>query len=101
MVYLADRLRRAGHALHTVPKTDWSDADWGCPYTMNRYLQDVATLRSAVRQLISTPDVPSSMEHVTYAAANDLERILLALDDALRRMRDTALYSGEFYSGEV
>lgn len=41
------------------------------------------------------------MEGLTYEEANDIERILLAVDDLITKMINSYFYSNEIFSGEV
>lgn len=62
---------------------------------------NVACIRGAFAQLAATPQTPADLELLTWAEANDIERILMAVEDGLRRMTQSRWYSGEIYSGEV
>lgn len=65
------------------------------------YRANVASIRGAFVQLAVTPQTPADLELLTWAEANDIERILQAVDDSLRRMALSRWYSGEIYSGEA
>ena len=65
------------------------------------YRANVASIRSAFAHLAATPQTPADLELLTWAEANDIERILQAVDDSLRRMAQSRWYSGEIYSGEA
>lgn len=65
------------------------------------YRANVACIRGAFAQLAATPQTPADLELLTWAEANDIERILMAVEDGLRRMTQSRWYSGEIYSGEV
>lgn len=65
------------------------------------YRANVASIRSAFSQLAATAQTPADLELLTWAEANDIERILQAVDDSLRRMALSRWYSGEIYSGEA
>ncbi len=65
------------------------------------YRANVASIRGAFTQLAATPQTPADLELLTWAEANDIERILQAVDDSLRRMALSRWYSGEIYSGEA
>lgn len=100
--YLAVRLRESGITVTVSPVLTWTDADWGTPGTMQKYLADVQTMRGALKLVESTPDVPSDMEKLTYTEANQIELILLALDTHIRNMLvtvDAGWASGLAYTG--
>ena len=65
------------------------------------YRANVASIRGAFAQLAATAQTPADLELLTWAEANDIERILQAVDDSLRRMALSRWYSGEIYSGEA
>lgn len=65
------------------------------------YRANVASIRGAFTHLAATPQTPADLELLTWAEANDIERILQAVDDSLRRMALSRWYSGEIYSGEA
>lgn len=98
--YLADILAGLGYACPVAPKLDWQETDWPTPSDMERYLQDVSTLRGLLTQQETTPNVPKSMAKLTHWSANDIEQILMDLDDSITRMKASMFYAGEIYSGE-
>ena len=65
------------------------------------YRANVASIRGAFVQLAATAQTPADLELLTWAEANDIERILQDVDDSLRRMALSRWYSGEIYSGEA
>ena len=65
------------------------------------YRANVACIRGAFAQLAATAQTPADLELLTWAEANDIERILQDVDDSLRRMALSRWYSGEIYSGEA
>lgn len=82
--------------------TVWRESDDDVRFeTIDTYRKNVACLRNAFLQLSETPNTPADMEFLTWAEANDIERILQAVDDSLMRMALSRWYSGEVYSGEV
>ena len=98
--YVAERLRTIGYAINIAPKTDWTISDIPRAAQMERYLQDVATLRNAL-VIGTTPPVPSDMDDLTVDEANNIERILLDVEAAINRISAAWFYSGELYGGEV
>ena len=68
---------------------------------MARYLEDVEAIRSALTVPASVPETPADMAGLTYEEANDIERILLAVDALVTNMIDAYLYSNEIVCGEV
>lgn len=98
--YLSERFTALGYTVGVRPKTDWTEADIPTVRQMESYRQNIAELRRQIAVLRSTPETPETMRFLDYLKANDIERILLAVEDTLRRLEKTFWYSGEIYSGE-
>lgn len=98
--YIADRLRQCGYSAAVAPKTNWVMADIPTKAQMERYLLDVSTIRTAL-EAGPVPPAPRDMDDLTVDEANNIERILLAVEDALNRIAAAWYYSGDLYSGEV
>ena len=99
--YVAGRLESAGYSAPVDPKIDWLESDIPTESSMERYLEDVETIRSTLTVLPGTPEVPADMVGLTYEEANDIERILLAVDALITNMINAYLYSNEINCGEV
>jgi hypothetical protein len=99
--YVAGRLIAEGYNVQVQPKIDWTVADIPTPAQLDAYLADVATIRAALAVYAETPEVPADMEKLTFAEANDIERILLDVDALITNMMQAWYYAGEIYSGEV
>lgn len=99
--YVAGRLEDAGYSVPVDPKIDWLESDIPTESSMERYLEDVEAIRSTLTVLPGTPDVPENMVGLTYEEANDIERILLAVDTLITNMINAYLYSNEINCGEV
>ena len=98
--YIADCFTALGYACPVTVKKDWLTSDAPTASQMEAYRQNIVTLRSQIAVMASTPEAPASMAGLNYVKANDIERILLAVEDTLRRLEKTFWYSGEIYSGE-
>ena len=66
-----------------------------------RYLADVSAVRSALTMQDNTPLLPDSVAGMTWIGANNIERVLAAVEDSIRRMEQSWFYFGEVYCGEV
>lgn len=100
MQYVAERINGYGYVVHVSPKTDWMEEDTPTQSDMQRYLADLAVLRSKFAMMQTTPTVPEDMEQLTYTEANNIEKILEDIDVLLTRSAQAWLYSGEVFSGE-
>ena len=101
VTYVAGRLEEAGYAPDIDPKIDWTIPDIPTKSQMETYLDNVRALRNAFTVPDSVPQVPADMEGLTYQEANDIERIILAVDALITNIINAYFYSNEVYSGEV
>lgn len=101
MYYIADRLRACGWYIEVNPRTDWVWTDRATPAAAKRYLNDLRKIRNAMVHFPTTPNVPDGARPYNAQEANDIEKILVDVDDALGRLLLSPFYSGEIYSGEV
>lgn len=98
---LAGRFAERGTELSLSTKTDWTRTGWPTAADMNRYYRNVAAIRSAVVVDLKTPSVPTIATRLDYEQANNIEKILLAVDNWLDRIDDSQMYAGDIYLGEV
>ena len=101
MLYLTGKLAECGYDVSVSPKTDWVPGEYPTSEQMNRYLDDVRTLKSVLVLKQGTPDVPDSMADLTYQGANDIEKVLDAVQIAAESVIRVMLHSNQilFYSG--
>ena len=101
MSYLSQRFASAGYSVPVSSPTDWANGDIPRKDDLDTYLDDLRRIRAALAVMDTTPEAPESMDYLTWAKANDIEKILVEVDDALGRLLLSPFYSGEIYSGEV
>lgn len=91
MEHIAGWLERYGYLTdyQSEPHGPWADGDAMTKPQGTRYLTNVESLRTVLPVPESTPETPRSMERLTVPAANDIEKILVAID-GLRPMLDRA-----------
>lgn len=83
-------------------KTDWnlpevfSPEEWPVKSQMERYLENVKILCQAYGLL---PQLPSSMEHLTWEGANQIEQALKELDQMIHNTQLAASRCGAAQSG--
>ena len=99
--YVAGRLEDAGYSAPVNPKIDWLESDIPTYSDMEIYLNNVEIIRGTLTVPTTTPEVPEDMEGLTYEEANDIERILLAVDALITNMINAYFYSNEIVCGEV
>ena len=64
--------------LNLTTKTDWRMWDIPKSADMVRYLNNISMIRNFITDKSGVPETPTTMNHLTYADANDIEKILLA-----------------------
>lgn len=109
MNYVAARLIEQGYDPKINPKTYWKDGECVTPADQAVYLGDLAELRKQFALLSTTPEVPPRIlatgiktnDGLTYAWANDIEKILEDIDQLLTNAEQAWFYSGDLFSGEV
>ena len=79
----------------------WTAAEAPRAGDAERYLRNVEALRSVLPLQDGTPETPEGMDGFTFGRANDIEKILVAVD-AVRPALDRSawFYAGEIYAGE-
>ena len=83
-----------------VTKTDWLMSDIFKQSDGVRYLNNVRTIRNAVTIYQNTPQVPTSMDKLTYSGANDIEKILADKESQLYGMSNWYVYGGVANGGQ-
>lgn len=84
-----------------VVKTDWTRTGYPSVADMNRYFSNVESLKVALGVNLNVPSTPSTRERFNYDRANNLEKILVAVDAWVSGTESAINYSGEIYAGEV
>ena len=95
--YLAGLLAGYGYPVDVSPKTDWTQADFIRASDAAQYLADVQALKAA---FYGATALPSTMDGLTVAGANNIERLLREIYTHIQHMIADWIYSGEIYSGE-
>ena len=84
-----------------VAKTDWSESDIPTVNDLSLYLSYVETIRKATVHFAETPRTPTNTRALNYRDANDIEKILLASEDILYKMRAAWFFLDDLHCGEV
>lgn len=98
---IRDRMESYGYSVSVNAKTDWAMSDIPTPAQMVEYLWAVCKMRQSIPVFSTTPNAPNDMEKLTYAEANDIEKILLDITLILDLIAEGWYQSNEVYSGEV
>lgn len=99
--YIAGRITAAGMHSAVDVYTLWDRSMYPEPAEMDRYLTNIRILRALLPMAEDVPPVPQDMDRLNFDEANDIEKILIAVDDAITRITKSWYYSGDIYAGEV
>ena len=92
--YLVARLGPAcGRSITWTAKTDWAVTDIATPAQAETYRKQIQGVRDALTYPADTPDAPS-LNHLTYASANDIERILTLCETLIDNIIKAFRYTG-------
>lgn len=100
---LAEYFQQLGICADLHTKTDWglpgdfSAAEWPVESQMQRYLENVETIK---RLFPVSVQLPSSMSRLTWQGANSIEQVLQTALERINGMVTTYRYSGELFAGE-
>lgn len=84
MEYLNNELNGYGYSTGYVDYgIVWTKDDNPTKTQLEQYLSNISAIKAAFYGLKNAPDVPDSMEKLTVEKANDIERILLAVETAI------------------
>lgn len=81
-----------------VKETDWTESDIPTASQMDKYLENARKIRSAIKVMESTPNVPKTMAFLTFQKANDIEKILLDVESLINSMRRVYMRAGTIFS---
>lgn len=98
--YLFDLFTGYGYAVpgYTALRDNWDDEEIPTAANMAAYLGTVAALKAVLNAL---QEIPDTMNRLTVDGANNIEKLLIEVDDQLRRMAQSFVYSGMVYSGQL
>lgn len=96
MAYLAGRFNGYGYSISISPKIDWNEEDIPTKAQMSQYLDELQKLRDVFAVAKDTPEVPDTMDKLTYQEANDIEQILINIDNVIVRIIGSFKRSGQF-----
>ena len=74
----------------------WYESDIPTVSAMSAYLANVEAIRNTLEVLSTTPETPESMEALTWAEANDIERILQDVETVINRVVNAMARSNSF-----
>lgn len=99
--YVAGRLKDMGYQVQIANGPIWDEPMLPDFDQMERYLGNLAAIRSAAPTFSNTPQVPPDMDMLTYREANDIEQILVDSNHVINNIEAAWMYAGEVYTGEI
>lgn len=97
--YLASIMQTLGLISSYTPlKTTWQRGE--TPLVENRasYINGITQLKNAVS---ASGNLPDSLDALTYADANNIEKVLINVYRRVQEMDSSIPHSGEWFSGEI
>lgn len=105
MVYLRDKFNSNGYNVFVNPKLDWkgNETSGDIIYTDDEaiYLGCLSNIKSVLALPEYTPELPATLASLTYAKANDVEKMLEIVDKMLTNSLAFVYYSNDLFCGEV
>ena len=101
VVYVAERLKEFGYGTSISPTETWTMEHKPNKADFDRYLWNIAQIRSAITVFRTTPTAPDSMVGFDVNKANALEQILVDVDQILNKIQAAWFFLGDLYAEEV
>ena len=101
VAFVANRLGELGYMISPEVKATWSITDHPTKADMNRYLGNIALLRSVFPLYPTTPKAPTIAKKMDYLVANDIEKILSDIDRQIATINQSWYYAGDVFTGEI
>lgn len=95
VAYISAELEGLGYSAPVSVKTDWARGDKLSRADADRYVKNVQTLRAVLTVFKDTPAAPESIRFLTYGRANDLEKILVDVEVAIRSMQEIFVHCNQ------
>lgn len=92
--YLADLLNSYGYKNDAVARTNWEVSEKPNQEQMNDYLNNLNKLKECYSVKPNTPDLPFNMEKLTFAEANNIEKILYDINELIEGMKQNFIMCG-------
>jgi hypothetical protein len=96
--YLQARLAATGISVYINVRNDYNYTDQPTQAEMNDYILSVANIKAAITMPSDVPDVPASVNGLSYEGANDIERILEAVNNMIKNIIDGFRHCGALFS---
>ena len=94
--YLSSRLANFGYSASLNALPTWTENDIPTVPQMEQYLENIVTLKETISLPPDTPELPASIQKLTYQGANDIERLLFILEQTINQLLSSFARSGEW-----
>lgn len=81
-----------------INPNEWNYYDMPTDKEMQRYIDNILTIRQQMAQ--GTLPLPTTMENFGFVSANNIEKLLIVVDDLMKRMTTQYRYCNTFRCGE-
>lgn len=98
--YIADLLNSYGYEINISTKTDWEISDFLNISQMERVRSNVKKIRDVYYSLETTPTIPTTLNKFNYIKANEIERILYDIENAVAYSKLYFVRSGVGNTGQ-
>ena len=98
--YLADLLTSYGYSVYITTKTNWAMTDKRTESEMERIRKNIGKIKDAYYLAKDTPELPGTINPITWQKANDIEKILYDIDLLIKGMKQVFVYSGVASCGQ-
>lgn len=89
LAYLAQYLTDAGYIVHFSQPGEYQREQSPTAVDLDVYRSNIEAMRKVLPLPKDTPDAPANMENLTLTEANNIEKILLAIEDTINRIERT------------
>lgn len=97
MAYLDVELANLGYSSGYVsPGKVWMEEDNPTISDMEKYIENVKSIRKVFENVPGNPDAPDSVKYLTYQKANDIERILQFVETTIQQIARAFCRSNAF-----
>lgn len=97
--YIRDTLSRCGYVVNLATKTDWAVGDVPRAGDMERYIHNILSLDNKIPYADERIPLPETASSLTFAGANNIEKMLYTLGGIAENIEKSWLYTGMVESG--
>lgn len=102
VAYLEAKLTEYGYQVPNIVQWTWSRTTIPTVSNFATYVAKVEQIRSIISVYATTPATPvEGIAHFGVTEANDLEKILVDVEELLRKMEAAWYYCGDLYCGDI